>query len=647
MAGTGDEPVEHAAPRFARRTRRQVGPGDDIAAIHRARERHVDEPRALRGLLAQRLPRRVRGRFVVASVMQHRLARVVVILARIGQRGRRRLAQPAVVEERTEHDRVFEPLRLVHRDDLHEVSIGFEPQLRFLAAAVQPLRGQPAQRRRDTRLRGRPCLRQLGQMVDVGHATFAVRTAHQPFGDPQLARERAPHHREAAFAPQQPIPREALDPAHRVRTVGRRRAGWRIAVALLHAPQRAGIEPEPVGRERRAQTPQVAWRIDRRQHAFELFGVAGRKHRRLSQLDAADAPRREHALHEAALPVRLHEHRDVARRQRRLSQPHSPFTRAAHQPRDLGRAGLCSLRLRIALEQRTFAARQRPHPEIAGRARIGLVDERRTHTRAGAHRVIVEPVEHERARIRQEEAIARFDDRGCRALVDRERVARARPCARGEIGMQVGRAETVDRLLRIADEKQRAARREDPVEDRELQRIGILELVDQRGRIARAQRLGEPWMRVQRVIQVREQVIERYDATRALALGQLAGRHVEPFGDQREPARALRGLGCGHGRFERVGHVEERMCGCRTAFFGRLRQRGLRELQRGFRQRGRRVALLEMHGPRGERIGNRVGLVRALIQYGLRGAQQRIDRVALGRPHPRRLGEAFGRRCFG
>ncbi len=90
--------------------------------------------------------------------------------------------------------------------------------------------------------------------------------------------------------------------------------------------------------------------------------------------------------------------------------------------------------------------------------------------------------------------------------------------------MQVRRAEAVDRLLRIADEKERAGGREDRIEDRELQRVRILEFVDERGRIARAQRLAQPRMRVERAIQVREQIVERYDAARALALRELGGR---------------------------------------------------------------------------------------------------------------------------
>ena len=63
--------------------------------------------------------------------------------------------------------------------------------------------------------------------------------------------------------------------------------------------------------------------------------------------------------------------------------------------------------------------------------------------------------------------------------------------------MEVGVAEAVDRLLRIADEEhRRVAAAVDRLEDRELQRIGVLELVDQRRGILRAQAVGQSGMRV-------------------------------------------------------------------------------------------------------------------------------------------------------
>ncbi len=74
-----------------------------------------------------------------------------------------------------------------------------------------------------------------------------------------------------------------------------------------------------------------------------------------------------------------------------------------------------------------------------------------------------------------------------------QRVAGVGAIARGEVGEQVGAAEAVDRLLGVADQEQRAMAilgAVDAVEDAELQRVGVLELVDQRHRVARVQRRG-------------------------------------------------------------------------------------------------------------------------------------------------------------
>jgi len=233
-----DEPVQHAARRFLRRVVRQICARHHVAAIHRARQRDIDEARALGRLLARGLAARVVLLLVVAAVVKHGRAVVAVIFARIGQTRRRRLAHAAVVEKRTEHDRVFETLRLVHGDDLHEIAVRFEPQLRLLAArcAARTLDGQPAQRRRDARLRRGARLHEFGEMVDVGEPPLAFHTGDEALRDVQFAHQRAPHHGEAALVPQHPVARKALDPAHRIDGLrGIDRAG-RALVEMLESP---------------------------------------------------------------------------------------------------------------------------------------------------------------------------------------------------------------------------------------------------------------------------------------------------------------------------------------------------------------------------------------------------------------------------
>ena len=88
--------------------------------------------------------------------------------------------------------------------------------------------------------------------------------------------------------------------------------------------------------------------------------------------------------------------------------------------------------------------------------------------------------------------IHRADEFGNRTTVDAKRERRLGLAARAQIRLHIGAAKSVDRLLRIADEIARLCTvRVNRLENSILQRIGVLELVDQRGGIACAQRSGE------------------------------------------------------------------------------------------------------------------------------------------------------------
>lgn len=605
------------------------------------RERNVHEPRPLRRLLARRLPRGTLGRLALATVVEHchgRAGRIrrFVVFAGVGQRRRRSGGPRPVVEERAEDDGVLEPLRFMHGHDLHEIAIGLEAQLRLLPAALSPLRGEPAQRRRETRRRRIARGDEFGQMVDVGQPPLAVFAGNELRPDAELAHERAPHRGKSALVPQRPIAREALDPGRGVVLVrGRYLVGQR-----LQAPERGGVETEPVGRERRAQAAQIAGRIDRDQHALELLGVDRLEDRRLRQFDAADAPCRQHVLHEAALLVRAHEHGDVRGRERRGAHAHRALARAAHEAGDLRRARLGGLPLRVALDERIFAGRQHPDVERALShavpGRHALVDERAADARTGTHGLIVEPVEHEGLRIGAENAVAGLDERCRRTLIDCERIAGARGMTRGQIRVQIRRAKAVDRLLRIADEKERRRRLpalgEDPFEDRELQRIGVLKFVDERSRITRAQRFGQPRVRNECIVQVREQIVERAHAARALHRAQRGRRFVEPLCQQHEPAHAVRSLGrFARGR-ERLRQHEKRMLGRRAFHLRRLRECGSGQLERGARRRRVAISLREVAVPGIERRGHCLGLVGRARKHRLGLPEQLYDRLALGMP---------------
>ena len=136
-----------------------------------------------------------------------------------------------------------------------------------------------------------------------------------------------------------------------------------------------------------------------------------------------------------------------------------------------------------------------------------------------------------------------------------QRVAGVGAIARGEVGEQVGAAKAVDRLLGVADQEQRAVAVlgvVDAVEDAELQRVGVLELVDQRHRVARVQRRSEPRLiaRMQRAVGVPQDVVEGDLALLGLAPAQLGGGVLDEAAQQAQ-------AGAGAVRVDRAAGGEE------------------------------------------------------------------------------------------
>src|SRR4051812_20630561 len=92
-----------------------------------------------------------------------------------------------------------------------------------------------------------------------------------------------------------------------------------------------------------------------------------------------------------------------------------------------------------------------------------------------------------------EEGVYPADKARVGAPVLQERVPEPGLPGRPHVGEDIGPAEAVDRLLRVPDQEKggRIPDRIDAVEDGELGRVGILELVDERGPVAVADQLGE------------------------------------------------------------------------------------------------------------------------------------------------------------
>ena len=104
--------------------------------MDRTRQRHIDQARALGGLVLEGLGGRLLGALGIAVVVQHdplAAACLVAIFARARQAVAAARARQTVVEKRAKRHRILQALRFMHGDDLHQVAIRFQAQLRMLA----------------------------------------------------------------------------------------------------------------------------------------------------------------------------------------------------------------------------------------------------------------------------------------------------------------------------------------------------------------------------------------------------------------------------------------------------------------------------------------------------------------------------------
>jgi hypothetical protein len=146
-----------------------------------------------------------------------------------------------------------------------------------------------------------------------------------------------------------------------------------------------------------------------------------------------------------------------------------------------------------------------------------------------------------------EQRVVGVDERLVAAPVDVERAGRGRDPRRLEVGVDVRAAEGVDGLLGVADEhERRLAVAECAAHDPPLDRVGVLELVDEHDAVAAAQAGGDLLAArpVQRAVQPREQVVVVHDPEPVLAdLDLRAHARGEPVARVGLRARrAVRGL---------------------------------------------------------------------------------------------------------
>ncbi len=183
----------------------------------------------------------------------------------------------AVPQEGAEHHLVFEALGLVDSDDLHQVAVRFEAQLRHLVGAIVATPGgQPAQQRIRGRIFSTGLLQQFAEMEQVGQPPFAVAACEQAAGDRFVVHPLPEHD---AKAPAQPGVAVAAEARHGLQqpcfVVGQRGDG-------------GGIEAHQLGSQRAIQQRLAGRLDDRQQDVFQTRGVRRVENAVLRQLDAAD-----------------------------------------------------------------------------------------------------------------------------------------------------------------------------------------------------------------------------------------------------------------------------------------------------------------------------------------------------------------------
>ena len=140
---------------------------------------------------------------------------------------------------------------------------------------------------------------------------------------------------------------------------------------------------------------------------------------------------------------------------------------------------------------RLLAATSQEHAQRGGVAPAQLHEGGAWQIR-GTHRRKGDAREPEGVRVGAEEGVEPGHEPGNRALVLVQGVDPPAALGGVEVGVEIGAAEAVDRLLGIADQDERVATVPvDAPEDGVLEGIGILELVDERRGIAPPQEGGE------------------------------------------------------------------------------------------------------------------------------------------------------------
>ena len=530
-----------------------------------ARDGDVGEPQPLR----ERLARGERGGPLLPGPPEAE-ARTVRRLRIVEEDGPHAAAvvAPTRRQRGRDDDGVLEPLAAMHGDDAHRLGVALEPQLRrvddalvartpVVADALEP----PLERRRSQVARGRRLVQELPEVQDVGGAPLAARLAQQARHDVELVEERAVGVAEAPRAPPLVPPLEALDP----RLPGRLVGGEAKELLAVHADQPRGQRGADAVAPRRGGE-----RAEDQGHLERLLRVEDApvpvEHR-------GHAEPRELPLHPLGLVVGAREHGDVGRPERGAVEGRAR-AEPAHDLRG-GRGGHVTRRAAARPRRGPQLRRAQDHElhraVLATRGRQAL-----RRARARRHRPIADVLEQERRGDAREQAVHRRHQPRIGAVADVEGERLPPHVARGaQVGEQIRAPERVDGLLGVPDDEERRRRiRVDPVQDLVLHRVRVLELVDQRRGVARAEGGREPLPTgaAQGAEELEEQIIEGDDARAPPGGGQRGARMRDEALLEGEHPRLERLTGAVMGADQRLEELEAGVMRRRVARPGRLRE---------------------------------------------------------------------------
>ncbi len=489
-------------------------------SITRTGQRHIGQAQ----LFGEDFPARALQVFLqcIAAKIQQRQALLIMAAGAVAV-----LAQQlAVPEEGAEHQRVFQALAGVDGDDLHPFGIAFQSQQRILTGPLAAALGvEPAQQGFKAGAQQAFSLQQFTKMQQIGQPPLTIDPRQQPLGHSLFVQPGAEHTHEALLLPELVV------------TLG----GFALGIPLLLIILAAGEIGGAATQQARGQG--VA------QQAFAArLGIGGQHGSQLARLlTAPDAV--------APTPHAGHATRG------QLIGDHPGLAMVGHQHGDI-----------TALERRELAVLVEAGTALGGSRQLqgdapGAVAGRQLGSRALGQGIVIEPDQRQRRcnilfiqaqgrprfvgstnrrilqvhlgkRLRMiEQQVQCIDQLRRRTVIGRQVVGLFGLFAGLDIGRQVGAAKGIDGLFGIADETQRggAALGIDTVEDGVLDRVGVLKLIDQRQRVGAAQGSRQliAHRPLQRLVKAVEQIVERQQTLRRLALGQLP---IEPF-EQRDLQR--------------------------------------------------------------------------------------------------------------